>query len=124
MSLEKMNDYKESKKHRKENLAKEKRRKQASRAAWYGVGLLLAVIIIGGIGYTGYAQYKAYQDSLPNYDVTAQLVQDFAGVTETEAEEDEELLEEEEAYAEEEEAVEEDAAEEGAAEDETAEAEE
>ena len=86
MSVEKMNAYKEQKLHRKENLAKEKRRKKTERAIWYAVGAAVLVAICAAIGLTGYNSYRRYQDSLPNYDVTSQVISDIAGVLDVDEE--------------------------------------
>ena len=71
--------------HRKENLAKEKSRKKRNSLLSKGVLALCAAAIVAAIGFTGYSQYKAYEDALPDYNVTTQVVSDYAGVTETEA---------------------------------------
>ncbi|MBR3165343.1 MAG: hypothetical protein IKF16_04140 [Lachnospiraceae bacterium] len=85
MSVEKVNAYKEKKTHRKENLAKEKSRKKRNSLLTKGVAALCAAAVVAAIGFTGYSQYKAYEDALPDYNVTSQVVSDYAGVTETEA---------------------------------------
>ena len=88
MSVEKMNYYKEQKAHRKENLAKEKRRKKAIRAAWIGGGVAVLAAVIAAIGLTGYNSYKAAEAAKPDYSVTSQVVEDLSGVLQTEAAEE------------------------------------
>ena len=101
MSVEKMNAYKEQKAHRKENLAKEKRKKKATRVAWYAAGAAVVVAICAAVGLTGWNSYQRYLDSLPDYNVTSQVITDYAGVLEDEDLEEEELPEEEAVDAEE-----------------------
>ena len=101
MSVEKMNAYKEQKSHRKENLAREKRRKKTERVVWYAVGAAVLVAICAAIGLTGWNSYKRYQDSLPNYDVTSQVISDFSGVLDVDEEADADIDEAGEAGAEE-----------------------
>ncbi len=84
MSVEKMNYYKEQKTHRKENLAKEKRRKQARRAAWTILGVVVAVGLCGAIGLTGYNTYKAREAAKPDYSASSLVIGDAAGVLSTE----------------------------------------
>ena len=99
MSVEKMNYYKEQKSHRKENLAKEKRRKQARRAAWTILGVVVAVGICGAIGLTGYNTYKAREAARPDYSSSTLVIGDAAGVLSTEEEADDLEVDEVEAEA-------------------------
>ena len=126
MSLEKMNYYKEQKAHRKENVAKEKRRKKTMRAAGYGISALVVIAICGAIGLTGYNAWKAQEAAKPDYSVTSQVIDDITGVTsmeEAEAAAESEAAEESaaETAAAEESAAEESAAETAAAEESAAE---
>jgi len=88
MSVEKVNAYKEQKVNRKANLAKEKSRRKRNSILSKGVLALCAAAIIAAIGFTGYNQYKSYEDALPDYGVTSQVISDVAGVTQTEAAEE------------------------------------
>lgn len=101
MSVEKVNAYKEQKTNRKANLAKEKSRKKRNSLLSKGAIALCVAAVVAAIGFTGYNQYKAYEDSLPNYDVTQQVISDYAGVTATEAAEEAEAAASEDAAAEE-----------------------
>ena len=97
MSVEKMNYYKEQKTHRKENLAKEKRRKQARRAAWTILGVVVAVGLCGAIGLTGYNTYKAREAAKPDYSASSLMIGDAAGVLSMEEEAEDLELDEAEA---------------------------
>ncbi len=57
MSQEKVNRYKEEKANRKQNVAKEKRKKAISKV----VGVLAAVVIIGWVGYSAVDSYQSSQ---------------------------------------------------------------
>lgn len=57
MSQEKVNRYKEEKANRKQNVAKEKRKKAISKV----VGVLAAVVIIGWVGYSTVDSYQSSQ---------------------------------------------------------------
>ena len=106
MSVEKMNYYKEQKAHRKENLAKEKRRKQTRHAAWVALGVIVAVGLCGAIGLTGYNAYRSYEAAKPDYSATSLVIGDVAGVLSMEEEAELEGIEEEAGEAEEAEAAE------------------
>ena len=62
MSQEKVNRYKEEKANRKQNVAKEKRKRAISKV----VGVLAAVVIIGWVGYSA---VDSYQSSKPREQV-------------------------------------------------------
>lgn len=86
MSQKKVAQYKELKARRKEILEQEKRKKKLKKTAWICGTVLIAGLICGAIGVTAYNQYKIYQANLPNYTAaTSMLVEDLAGVLETEA---------------------------------------
>lgn len=86
MSQKKVAQYKEQKARRKEILEKEKKKKKMAKTAWICGAVLIVGFICGAIGVTAYNQYKIYQENLPNYTAaTSMLVEDLAGVLETEA---------------------------------------
>ncbi|MCD8124132.1 MAG: hypothetical protein LUE23_03725 [Lachnospiraceae bacterium] len=89
MSKEKMDAYKVRKANRKQEIAKEKRRKKAARAAWYTVGAICVVGICAAVGVTGWNSYKSYVDSLPDYNATELIVDDVVGILDLEDETDE-----------------------------------
>ncbi|MCD8077649.1 MAG: hypothetical protein LUE63_04625 [Lachnospiraceae bacterium] len=89
MSKEKMDAYKAHKANRKQEIAKEKRRKKAAKAAWYTMGALCVAGICAAVGLTGWNSYKSYIDSLPDYSATELIVDDIVGILETEEETEE-----------------------------------
>lgn len=89
MSKEKVDAYREQKKHRKENLAKERAKKKALKIGGYLAALVVACGIVGAIGLTGWNSYKAAEAAKPDYSSTSQVINDYNGVTaEEEAAED------------------------------------
>lgn len=81
MSTEKMNAYKEQKKHRKEIIAKERAQKKMQKVIATCVGGLCAAALVVALGLTGYNTWKASQPEVKDYAVTSQVVQDYTGVT-------------------------------------------
>lgn len=57
MSQEKVNRYKEEKSNRKQNIVKEKRKRTLNKV----VGVLLAVVIVGWVGYSAVDLYQSSQ---------------------------------------------------------------
>jgi len=105
MSKVKVDAYREQKKHRKENLAKERAQKKMRKIVGWVVMLVIVVGILAGIGVTGWNQYKAYKASIPDYTTTEQVVNDYSGVTsmseaDAELEEDADAILEEDAEVE------------------------
>lgn len=85
MSQQKVDKYKEQKARRKELVEKERRQKMRMKI----VTILIAVVVLAGIG-TGIGltirnQYIKIQNSKPDYSSSSLVVQDMAGILETEA---------------------------------------
>lgn len=86
MSQKKVAEYKERKARRKEILEKEKKKKKMVRLAWICGAVLMAGAICAAIGVTAVNQYRIHQANLPDYTAAdSMLVEDLAGVLETEA---------------------------------------
>ena len=84
MSQAKVDKYKEYKKNRRANIAKEKRKELLGRiAAWFVVALFVA-FIVGAISYKQIEACKARQAALPDYTSSSYVLSDMAGVLETE----------------------------------------
>ncbi len=88
MSVEKVNEYKEKKVHRKELIAKERRKKRAWRIGGWCILLAVIVLVGWGVGATIYGRYAAYRASLPDYSINSQVISDYAGILETETAEE------------------------------------
>lgn len=84
MSQEKVNKYKEYKAHKKEILAKEKKKKFLTKIALYIAGIVIVGGIAVAIGITVRNEYRAYLASKPNYDASSLVISDMAGVLEEE----------------------------------------
>ena len=67
MSQEKVNRYKEYKAHRKEILAKEKRKKLIARITGWTLLALVVVGIAGGIGSVSYTHLDVYKRQFQPY---------------------------------------------------------
>ena len=89
MSQQKVDKYKEQKAKRKELVEKERRNRRLGKT----VAILILVLVVAGvatgIGFTIRNQYIKYKNSLPDYSSSSLVVQDMAGILDTEAEETE-----------------------------------
>lgn len=95
MSVAKMEKYKENKANRKEILAKEKQKKNMTRVLTWAAAAAVVLIIAIAIGVTIRNDRAAKLAALPDYTaMNSMLVEDLAGVRETEAEEDQDHEEE------------------------------
>ena len=86
MSQEKVNRYKEYKAHRKEILAKEKRKKLIARITGWTLLALVVVGIAGGIGWNVWSKYQAELAARPTYQASAMLISDLTGMLDEETE--------------------------------------
>lgn len=80
MSQEKVNRYKEEKANRKEILEKKKRKALWTRILCWAAAVLCVVGIGAGIGVSAHNAHQKYLDSLPDYNRTALIITDYAGV--------------------------------------------
>ena len=87
MSKEKVDAYKEQKKHRKENNAKDRARKKRNQWIARIVGCLCLVAVVGALGLTGYNVWSASQPEVKDYSVSSQVGSDFSGILEEDDEE-------------------------------------
>ena len=85
MSQKKVDERKEYKKNRKENIKKEERREKLSRASIW----IVAAIFVIGVGIAGgvsiHNRNKAAADALPTYSSTSFVLGDLAGIQDAEA---------------------------------------
>ncbi len=85
MSQQKVDRYKEEKANRKELMAKEQQKKKMTRI---GIWACIALVVIGlgtSVGISIRNSHNRYLASLPDYTRTSMVVQDYTGITETEA---------------------------------------
>ena len=83
-----MEDYKEAKKNRKENIAKEKRQKQAQKILWTVIPIVLAAAVLAAIVITVINVDKANQPDYSAYTQTGLVIDDdsnMKGTTTAEA---------------------------------------
>ena len=83
MSQEKVDRYKEYKKNRKENLAKEKKEAQRRSLIWKIVLGVLALALLVALGITAYNAISKRIQARPDYDRTSIVIGDVAGLYET-----------------------------------------
>ena len=90
MSQQKMDQYKEFKKNRKEILQKEKRGQKIRK--WIGIGIsgLVALGLVAALVITGVNEFTKWKNARPQYERTEYVVGDVAGVLESETETEEE----------------------------------
>ena len=86
MSQKKVDERKEYKKNRRENIRKEQRQEKLGRAtAW-----IVAAIFVIGIGIAGgvyiHNRNKAQEEALPTYNATSFMLSDLAGIQQEDAE--------------------------------------
>ena len=80
MSQKKVDEYKNYKKNRRENIKKEKRKERLTMAAmWGAVGVFIACVG-GAMGVSIYNKYQAKQAALPTYGSTSFILSDMAGI--------------------------------------------
>ena len=89
MSQAKVDKYKEYKKNRRQNIAKEKRKELIGRvAAWSVIGVF-ALFIVAAVIYKQVDNYQARLAAMPDYQASSYVLPDLASVlteeTETEA---------------------------------------
>lgn len=84
MSQAKVDKYKEYKKNRKENIAKEKRKNLVEKIAAWAVVAVFVLFIAGAVIYKGISEYQARLAAQPTYDTSSYLLTDMSGVLETE----------------------------------------
>ena len=90
MSQEKVDKYKKYKAHRKQILAREKKKKMAARIIGWTVFVAVVLGIGGGIGWNAWRSYQEELASRPDYTASGMMDSDLVGVldeTETAAEE-------------------------------------
>ena len=100
MSQKKVDERKEYKKNRKENIRKEQRQEKIGRAT---VWIVAAIFVIGvGIaaGVSIHNRNKAQEEALPTYNTSDFVLNDLAGIREEDAEETEQKKDAEEAKTE------------------------
>lgn len=83
MSLEKVNKYKEEKKHRREILEKEKRQKRLYRIGGWVAGLVVVGGLVVMLGLTAKNSYKEYLASKPDYTSESIVISDMTGILDT-----------------------------------------
>lgn len=80
MSKEKVDKYKERKANRKQEIAKQKAKQKRDKLIGTVLAVAVAAGLIGALGVTGWNEYKSYQASRPNYNVSEMVLPDYAGV--------------------------------------------
>ena len=88
MSQKKMEAYKEAKKNRKENIAKEKRQNKAQKILWTVIPIVLAAAVLAAIVITVINVVKANQPDYSAYTQTNLVIDDdsnMKGTTTAEA---------------------------------------
>ena len=86
MSQAKVDQYKEFKQNRKENLEKEKKAKQRTALIWKIVGCVAALALVVALGITAYNAIKNRIQARPIYDREEMIVNDVAGILQEETE--------------------------------------
>ena len=86
MSQQKMEQYREYKKNRKEILQKQKRGKAVR--TWIGIGIagLIALGLVVALVITGINEISRWSQARPQYERTEYVISDVAGVLESETE--------------------------------------
>ena len=100
MSQKKVDEYKEFKKNRKENLEKERKAKKRAEMIWKWIGIGLAAALVVALAITGINGYKNWKNAQPIYTREELVIGDIAGISETEEETTEAAAESTEAPAE------------------------
>lgn len=86
MSQAKVDKYKEYKKNRKENIAKQKRKDLIGKIAAWAVVAVFVLFIVGAVIYKQVDNYQKKLASMPNYQATSYVLPDLASVLEEETE--------------------------------------
>lgn len=89
MSQAKVDKYKDYKRNRKKIIQKEKNKALAAKIAAWAVCFAVIAAIVVGIGAQAVKSYQSYLASKPDYNRTAYVLSDLAGVLETETSTDE-----------------------------------
>ena len=84
MSQKKVDEYKNYKKNRRENIKKEKRKERLTMAAMWGAVVVFIACVGGAMGVSIYNKYQAKQAALPTYGSTSFILSDMAGIQDTE----------------------------------------
>ena len=80
MSQKKVDEYKNYKKNRRENIKKEKRKERLTMAAMWGAVVVFIACVGGAMGVSIYNKYQAKQAALPTYGSTSFLLSDMANI--------------------------------------------
>ena len=80
MSQKKVDEYKNYKKNRRENIKKEKRKERLTMAAMWGAVVVFIACVGGAMGVSIYNKYQAKQAALPTYGSTSFILSDMAGI--------------------------------------------
>ena len=80
MSQKKVDEYKNYKKNRRENIKKEKRKERLTMAAMCGAVVVFIACVGGAMGVSIYNKYQAKQAALPTYGSTSFILSDMAGI--------------------------------------------
>ena len=80
MSQAKVDRYKEYKKNRKENIAKEKQNALRERIVGWSVVGVFALFLLGAVAYKGVDAYKKAEAAKPDYTVSSYVLSDMAGL--------------------------------------------
>ncbi len=80
MSQKKVDEYKNYKKNRRENIKKEKRKERLTMAAMWGAVVVFIACVGGAMGVSIYNNYQAKQAALPTYGSTSFLLSDMASI--------------------------------------------
>ncbi len=80
MSQAKVDRYKEYKKNRKENIAKEKRKALRERILGWSVVGVFALFLVGAVAYKGVDAYKKAEAAKPDYTATSYVLPDMNGL--------------------------------------------
>ena len=80
MSQKKVDEYKNYKKNRRENIKKEKREERLTMAAMWGAVVVFIACVGGAMGVSIYNKYQAKQAALPTYGSTSFILSDMAGI--------------------------------------------
>ena len=80
MSQKKVDEYKNYKKNRRENIKKEKRKERLTMAAMWGAVVVFIACVGGAMGVSIYNKYQAKQAALPTYGSTSFILSDMSGI--------------------------------------------
>lgn len=86
MSQKKVDEYKEFKKNRKENLEKERKARKRTQLIWRWIGIALAAALVCALVITGVNAYSNWKEAQPIYSREELVIGDIAGISETEEE--------------------------------------